>query len=76
MNLSMGTLLSGLLLGAVGFVMFLHGKREGDPATLLGGLALGFIPMFVHVIWAVWAISGAVLAGVLLLKRSGGGRAV
>lgn len=75
LDMSMGVLLSGLILGGVGFVMFMYGKRESDFKTLFGGIALGVLPMAVHSLMMLWGLSAAVIGGILLLKKYGGGSA-
>ena len=68
-DMSMGMIVSGLILSAVGLVLFLHGKREADFRTLFAGIALGILPMVVHSVLILWGISAAVLGGVWALKR-------
>jgi hypothetical protein len=69
---SFGVILSGLVLGAVGFVLFMHGKRQSDLGSVLGGIALGVLPMVVHSLLLLWLAGAGVIAGVVLLRRGGG----
>ena len=69
---SMGVILSGLVLGGVGFVMFMYGKRESDLKTLMSGIALSVLPMAVHSLLLLWGLSAAVIGALVLLKKYGG----
>ena len=68
-NLTMEVIVSGLVIGMVGFVMFLYGKREGQPITVLAGLALGILPMVLHTMLVLWIVSAAIFCGVALHRR-------
>jgi hypothetical protein len=67
-GMTMGVIISGGLIGLVGFMMFLYGKRVGEPLTLITGLVLGVIPMVMHALVPMWIISGA-LVGCLAVHR-------
>jgi hypothetical protein len=69
-DLTMGVILSGLVLGAIGFFMFLYGKRESQPLTLIAGLVLGILPMATHDVLLMWVVGGAVVGGVVLHRRN------
>lgn len=71
-GLTMGVIVSGGLIGAVGFCMFLYGKREGQPLTLMAGVALSVIPMVMHALVPMWLISGAVVGCVAVHRRYSG----
>ena len=71
-DLSMGVIVSGSLIGLVGFGMFLYGKREGEPLTLIVGLVLGIIPMVVHALVPMWLVSGALVGCVAVHRRHSG----
>lgn len=71
-DLSMGAIVSGSLIGLVGFGMFLYGKREGEPLTLIVGLVLGIIPMVVHALVPMWLVSGALVGCVMVHRRHAG----
>lgn len=66
MSLDPTYLLLALLVSSVGFVLFMHGKRQRLPLQFGGGLILLVYPYFVHnpawmviiavaVIVAIWA---------------------
>lgn len=71
-DLSMGAIVSGSLIGLVGFGMFLYGKREGQPLTLIAGLVLGIIPMVLHALVPMWLVSGALVGFVAVHRRHSG----
>lgn len=69
-DLTMGVLMSGVVLGAIGLFMFMYGKREGEPVTLIAGVVLGVLPMVVHALVPLWIVSGIVIGGVMLHRRN------
>lgn len=71
-DLTMGVIISGSLIGLVGFGMFLYGKREGQPLTLIAGLVLGILPMVMHALLPLWLVSGAVVGCVAVHRRFSG----
>ncbi len=71
-GMTMGVIVSGSLIGLVGFMMFLYGKREGEPLTLIAGLVLGLIPMIMHALLPMWIISGALVGCVAVHRRFAG----
>lgn len=63
MNLdSPAALFSGLVIGTVGLGLFLYGKKAERPAPLAVGLGMCALPMLVHSLAAMWAITGASVA--------------
>jgi hypothetical protein len=56
-----GTILAGLLVSSIGFVLLSYGKKMSRPPQMLTGLILLVYPYFVPS--AVWTL---VIAGVLL----------
>ena len=71
-GMTMGAIISGGLIGLVGFMMFLYGKREGEPLTLITGLVLGVIPMVMHALVPMWIVSGALVGCVAVHRRYAG----
>ncbi len=72
LDLSIGLLISGLILGTLGIVLFKRGKQDADWSTLAGGMALGILPIAVHSLLLLWGLSFAVLGGLWAIKRFGG----
>ncbi len=62
-------LLSGVLIGLVGMTLFMRGKREGQPSSLIGGLALCIYPYFVDNLALMWGSFAACIAGIWWLRR-------
>ena len=71
-GMTMGVIISGSLIGLVGFFMFLYGKREGQPLTLITGLVLGLIPMVMHAVVPMLIVSGALVGCVAVHRRYSG----
>ena len=71
-GMSTGVIMSGLLLGAIGFFMFMYGKREGQPLTLIAGIAVSILPMVMHSVLLLWVVSAVLIAGVVLHRRQAG----
>lgn len=71
-GLTMGMIIAGGLIGLVGFVMFLYGKREGEPLTLIVGLVLSILPMVMHAVLPMCLISGALVGCVAVHRRYSG----
>ena len=67
-DLTMGTIVSGSVLGLIGFIMFLYGKRESQPLTAIVGLVLSVLPMVMHEMLPLWLVSVG-LVGVVILHR-------
>ncbi|MFO0861901.1 MAG: hypothetical protein U0570_15250 [Phycisphaerales bacterium] len=68
---SPASLISGVLIGAIGAGMFMYGKRQERPLTLFTGLALCVFPMFVASVLAMWLIAAGCLGGLYLASRNG-----
>ncbi|MEO1130532.1 MAG: hypothetical protein AAFX05_12620 [Planctomycetota bacterium] len=72
-ELSMGLLFSGLFVGLLGLVLFLSGKRSGEPTTLCTGIALSALPICIHSVAILWGVTAGVVGGLILLRRFGSG---
>lgn len=70
MNLdSPAVLFSGLFIGAIGFGLFLYGKKAERPASLTVGLGMCVLPMAVHSVAVMWAVTGAAIAGLWVMNK-------
>lgn len=69
--MSEGMLLSGLVIGGVGFVLFLKGKRDCSLGTLVTGIVLSVLPMVMHSVGMLWLASAGLVGGLGLLRRFG-----
>lgn len=52
-------LFSGLLIGTVGFAVFMYGKKQANPRCLGIGVALSVFPYFVSSLLLMWALAAA-----------------
>lgn len=71
LDLSMGMLISGTVIGAFGMLLLLRGKRESEPSSLLAGLALSVLPLVMHSVGMLWLAGAGVMGGWGLLQRMG-----
>jgi len=71
MSLDAGTILAGLLISSIGFVLLSYGKKMSRPPHMLTGLILMIYPYFVPGALATLAI-GAVLLGLFWLALKQG----
>ena len=71
MDVSVGWLLTSLLVGTVGMGFFMYGKKQTRGPQLLVGLGLMIYPYFVtSTLWMV-AVACALLAGLWGALRAG-----
>jgi hypothetical protein len=70
MSLDAGSLITGLLVSAVGFVVFEYGRRMRRPPQIGVGLVLMIFPYFVSNVFAMLgiAVGMLVLLWVLLMR--------
>jgi hypothetical protein len=62
-------LLSGLLIGSIGFVLFLHGKKQANLRCLVTGVALCIFPYFVSSLLLMWLGAAACIGGLYAWSR-------
>jgi hypothetical protein len=68
---SAGWLFVSLLIGSVGFVLFVYGKKQSRLPHLLTGLALMLYPYFVASVFWMVAVACLILAALWLAVRQG-----
>lgn len=68
---SPASLISGVVIGAIGTAMFLYGKKQERPLTLLTGIALCAFPMFVASVAMLWLITAGCIGGLYVASRNG-----
>jgi len=68
---SPGLMLSGMLIGTIGFGMFLYGKKAEDLRVLFTGVALSVVPFVAHTMLILWGASAACCAGLWAWNRYG-----
>lgn len=66
---SPAVLFSGLFIGLLGGALFLYGKKAERPAPLAVGLGMCALPMLVHSLALLWAITGASVAGLWAFSK-------
>ena len=69
MNLDSNSLFASLLWGAVGSVFVIFGKKQAEPITLFGGLALVGISYFIESALIMSLVGAALVAGIFWLRR-------
>lgn len=62
-------LFSGLLIGMVGFVLFMYGKKQQEPRPLIAGALLCVYPYFVASLLITWLIFALIVGGLYALSR-------
>lgn len=62
-------ILSGLVIGLIGFALFRYGRQAERPPFLLTGIALMTFPAFVHSVLAMWLVAAACIGGSWLIGR-------
>ena len=60
---------SGLLIGLVGGALFLYGKKQQAPKSLLAGAVLCIEPAVVGSALTAWLVFAGVLAGLWVWSR-------
>jgi hypothetical protein len=71
MDLDANSLLASMLIGSVGFVAFVYGKKQGRAPQMLVGVALMIFPYFVSNIALMFAIAAALLTALWGALRLG-----
>lgn len=63
-------LYSSILIGLIGGIIFMHGKRHVNLRCLAAGLGLCVFPYFVTSLAIMWGITGATVAGLYLTRTA------
>lgn len=71
MNFDANTFLLSMLIGGVGFVAFVYGKRQSRLPQMAAGLTLMAFPYFVSNPWLMLAIAVGILVAMVLAIRLG-----
>lgn len=71
MNFDPGYILASLVIGGVGFVAFMYGKKQSRVPQMAIGVALMVYPYFVPNVWLMIAIAVLLLALLYGLLRMG-----
>ena len=68
MSLDPGWLFLSLVVGGIGFVLFVYGKKQERWPHLAAGLALMVYPYFVEQTWLLYAIGLALCAALYVFR--------
>jgi len=71
MNFDANAFLLSMLIGSVGFVAFVYGKKQSRLPQMLAGLTLMAFPYFVSNLWLMAGIAAFVLVLMYGLIRAG-----
>jgi hypothetical protein len=71
MSFDANALLASLVIGSIGFVAFIYGKRQSRLPPMIVGIALIVYPYFVSNLYVMIGIAVALLAGLWGAVRLG-----
>ena len=71
MDLDPASVIAGLLVGSVGFALFVFGKKQQRVPQLAAGGLLMVLPMIVTAPWAMLGVAAAMVVGLWLCVRAG-----
>jgi hypothetical protein len=71
MNLDANSILASMLVGSIGFVAFVYGKRQRRLPQMIVGVALMVYPYFVPSVPWMLGICAAIVAALILALRLG-----
>lgn len=60
---------SAILIGLIGTVLFIYGRKQQSVRCLLAGAALCIFPYFITSVAVMWAVTGGCLGGLYYLSR-------
>jgi len=58
-----GTLLSALIIGALGMGLFIYGKKQQHIPSLLAGVGMCVFPYFVSSLLVMWLLAALFIGG-------------
>ena len=68
-NLDANSLIASLIWGSIGSGFVIYGKKQSEPITLFGGLALVGISYFIESALIMSLVGAALVAGIFWLRR-------
>jgi hypothetical protein len=71
MNFEPGYLIASLIIGSIGFVLLMYGKKQSRPPHMIMGLILCVYPYFVQNVIAMSSIAIVLLAALWFAVRWG-----
>ena len=69
MNFDSNSLFASLLWGSIGSGFAIFGKKQGEPVTLFGGIALVAVSYFIESALIMSLVSATMIAGIFWLRR-------
>ena len=66
-----GLLFSGLIIGAIGAVLFVYGRKQENPRSMVTGVVMCIFPYFVGSLALMWLAAAACLGGLYAWSRAG-----
>jgi hypothetical protein len=63
-------LFSGLLIGMVGMVLFIYGKKQGNMKAIAAGAVMCVYPYFVGSLLVLWVVFAACLGGLYAWSKA------
>ncbi len=64
-------LISAMIIGLVGFLVFNHGRKEGEVKVLATGLLICVYPYFVASLLMLWLVFAAIVGGAVAVSKWG-----
>lgn len=62
-------LISGFLIGGVGFVLLMYGKKEWNIKVLATGLVMCIFPYFISSLALMWLIAAVCVGGLYVASK-------
>lgn len=62
-------LISGFLIGGIGFVILIYGKKEWNLKCLVTGLAMCIFPYFISSLALMWLIAAVCMGGLYFASK-------
>jgi hypothetical protein len=69
LDLSPPMLISGLILSALGVLLFFRGRGNQEPSSVIAGIALSVLPIATHSLLLLWGLSALVMGGWAMTRR-------
>jgi hypothetical protein len=71
MNFDMGTIVAGLVVSSIGFILFRYGRSMSRAPHIVTGLVLIVFPYFIPGVWLMFAIAALLCALCYVATRAG-----
>lgn len=71
MDIDANAVLLSMVIGGIGFVSFVYGKKQSRFPQMLAGVALMAYPYFVSSVWVMLGIAVAIVAALFVAVKAG-----